>query len=47
MSLMPLNFALITVDVMAGRTVFLSAAIELVPAPANVTLQDMLIYVRE
>ncbi len=40
-SRLPLNLALITVDVIAGNTVFLSAIIELVPAPANITLREM------
>jgi hypothetical protein len=40
-SLVPLNFAFITVDVTAGRTVFFRAAIEFVPAPANITLREM------
>ncbi len=44
-SRVPLNLALITVEVMAGNTVFLSAIIELVPAPANITLREMTSYV--
>jgi hypothetical protein len=32
-----LNFALATMDVMACKTVFINAAIELVPAPGNFT----------
>jgi hypothetical protein len=35
----PLNLALITVDVMAGSTVFFRAAIEFVLDPANFTFR--------
>jgi hypothetical protein len=41
MSLVPLNLAFITVDIIAGSTVFLKAMIEFVPAPANITLREM------
>ena len=44
-SLVPLNLAFITVDVMAGNTMFLSAIMEFVPAPANFTLREMMSYV--
>jgi hypothetical protein len=43
-SLVPLNLAFIIVDVITGRTVFLSAAMEFVPAPANITLREMMSY---
>ncbi len=36
-----LNFALTTVDVMAGKTVFFNFSIELVPALANFTRWEM------
>ncbi len=36
-SLVPFNFALTTVEVIAGNTVFLRVAIEFVPALANFT----------
>jgi len=44
-SLVPLNFALTTVEVIAGNTVFLRAAIEFVLAPANFPQQVMMSYV--